>query len=186
MDLVPTLEEYAELLQLSSPFSERPFMPTPGPQSNRVLERFLGLTSEVLCWEIRWVDETWQKSSISLDLLTRYFSWSDFPANLVGDFTVGEQDWKKFRVNAFKIAFAGIFLFPTSASRIDLGVVSLNFSEGKSIVPAILCETVQSLSYCRSIGWEFRCSACSFSSYDSAAMCGTSMTTRLLTTLRGV
>uniref|UniRef100_A0A2N9FF39 Uncharacterized protein n=1 Tax=Fagus sylvatica TaxID=28930 RepID=A0A2N9FF39_FAGSY len=116
-------------------------MPTPGPRSNRVLERFLGLTSEVLCWEIRWVDETWQKSSISLDLLTRYFSWSDFPANLVGDFTVGEQDWEKFRVNAFKIAFAG---------------------------------------------WEFRCSACSFSSYDSAAMCGTSMTTRLLTTLRGV
>jgi hypothetical protein len=48
MDLVPTLEEYAELLQLSSSFNEKPFMPTPGPRSNRVLEKFLGLTSEVL------------------------------------------------------------------------------------------------------------------------------------------
>jgi hypothetical protein len=28
MDLVPTLEEYAELLQLGSPFSETPIIPT--------------------------------------------------------------------------------------------------------------------------------------------------------------
>ena len=30
MDLVPTLEEYAELLQLGSPFSKTPFMPSLG------------------------------------------------------------------------------------------------------------------------------------------------------------
>ena len=152
MDLVPTLEEYAELLQLSSPSSERPFMPNLGFWSNRVLEKFLGLTSEVLRWEIRQVEETWRKASISLDFLKRNFSWSDFPTDLIGDFSVGERDWEKFRVNAFKIAFAGIFLFPTSAGRIDLGVFPLIFSEDKSIVPAILCETVRSLSYYRSQG----------------------------------
>ena len=152
MDLIPTLEEYAKLLQLSSPSSERPFMPNLGFWSNRVLEKFLGLTSEVLRWEIRQVEETWRKASISLDFLKRNFSWSDFPTDLIGDFSVGERDWEKFRVNAFKIAFAGIFLFPTSAGRIDLGVFPLIFSEDKSIVPAILCETVRSLSYYRSQG----------------------------------
>ncbi len=149
MDLVPTLEEYAKLLQLDSLFSESPIIPTPSSRSNQVLEKYLGLASKVLRPEICRVDETWQKASISLDLLTKYFSWGDFPAELAGDFIAGEQDWKKFRVNAFKIAFAGIFLFPTSAGRIDLEVIPLIFSEGRSIIPAILYETVRSLSYCQ-------------------------------------
>ena len=71
---------------------------------------------------------------------------------LAEDFIAGKREWKKFRINAFKIAFAGIFLFPTFAGRIDLGVISLIFSEGRSIIPAILCETVWSLSYCRRQG----------------------------------
>ena len=149
MDLVPTLEEYAELFQLGSLFSETLIIPTQSPRSNRVLEKYLGPTSGVLHQEIHWVDETWRKTSISLDLLRKYFSWNDFPADLVGDFIAGKQDWGKFRANAFKIAFAGIFLFSTSASRIDLGVIPLVFSEGKFIVPAILCETMRSLSYCQ-------------------------------------
>uniref|UniRef100_A0A2N9J4U5 Aminotransferase-like plant mobile domain-containing protein n=1 Tax=Fagus sylvatica TaxID=28930 RepID=A0A2N9J4U5_FAGSY len=52
MDLVPTLEEYAELLQLGSPFSEMPIIPTQGPRSNRVLEKYLGLTSGPTSWGI--------------------------------------------------------------------------------------------------------------------------------------
>jgi hypothetical protein len=152
MDLDPTLKEYAELLQLGSPFSEMPFMPSPNPRSNQVLEKCLGLTSEVLRRDIHRVDETWQKANISLDLLTKYFSWSDFPVDLTGDFTAGKLDWGQLWVNAFKIAFAGIFLFPTSVGRIDLGVVPLVCSEGGSIVPVMLCETVQSLSYCRRQG----------------------------------
>jgi hypothetical protein len=71
---------------------------------------------------------------------------------LARDFIAGRKGWKKFRINAFKIAFAGIFLFPTSAGRIDLGVIPLVFSEGRSIILAILCETVRSLSYCRREG----------------------------------
>uniref|UniRef100_A0A2N9F419 Aminotransferase-like plant mobile domain-containing protein n=1 Tax=Fagus sylvatica TaxID=28930 RepID=A0A2N9F419_FAGSY len=63
------------------------------------------------------------KANISLDLLTKYFSRSDFPVKLARDFIAGKKGWKKFRINAFKIAFAGIFLFPTSAGRIDLGVI---------------------------------------------------------------
>uniref|UniRef100_A0A2N9HTD7 Uncharacterized protein n=1 Tax=Fagus sylvatica TaxID=28930 RepID=A0A2N9HTD7_FAGSY len=46
MDLMPTLEEYAELLQLGNPFSEMPVIPIQGPRSNRVLE-YLGLTSKL-------------------------------------------------------------------------------------------------------------------------------------------
>ena len=96
MDLVPTLEEYVELLQLGSPFSETPIIPTQGPRSNRVLEKYLGLTSTVLRPKISRVDGTWWKASISLDLLTKYFSWGDFLAALVKDFITSEQDWKKF------------------------------------------------------------------------------------------
>jgi hypothetical protein len=48
---------------------------------------------------------------------------------LARDFIAGRKGWKKFRINAFKIAFAGIFLFPTSAGRIDLGVIPLVFSD---------------------------------------------------------
>ena len=94
------------------------------------------------------MDGTWRKASISLDFLTKYFSRSDFPAELVGDFIADGWRWKKFQINAFKIAFAGIFLFPTFAGRIDLRIIPLIFSEGMSIIPAILCETVRSLSYC--------------------------------------
>uniref|UniRef100_A0A2N9HC70 DUF7745 domain-containing protein n=1 Tax=Fagus sylvatica TaxID=28930 RepID=A0A2N9HC70_FAGSY len=89
MDLVPTLEEYAELFQLGSPFSETPVIPTQGPRSNRVLEKYLGLTSAV----------------------------GDFPAELAGDFIAGELDWKKSRVNAFKIAFVVIVLLSETGRR---------------------------------------------------------------------
>ena len=78
MDLVTTLEEYAELLQLGSLFSEMPVIPIQGPRSNRVLEKYLGLTSAVVRPEISRVDGTWRKASISLDLLTKYFSLERF------------------------------------------------------------------------------------------------------------
>uniref|UniRef100_A0A2N9GGR7 Aminotransferase-like plant mobile domain-containing protein n=1 Tax=Fagus sylvatica TaxID=28930 RepID=A0A2N9GGR7_FAGSY len=113
-----------------------------GPRSNRCLEKYLGLTTAVLRPEIARPEATWRKANISLDLLTKYFSRSAFPARLARDFIAGKKEWKKFRINAFKIAFAGIFLFPTSAGRIDLGVIPIVFSEGRSIIPAILCETV--------------------------------------------
>uniref|UniRef100_A0A2N9GMZ6 DUF7745 domain-containing protein n=1 Tax=Fagus sylvatica TaxID=28930 RepID=A0A2N9GMZ6_FAGSY len=152
VDLIPTMEEYAKLLQLDSPFSETPVIPIQGPRSNRCLEKYLGLTTAVLRPEIARPEATWRKANISLDLLTKYFSRSAFPARLARDFIAGKKEWKKFRINAFKIAFAGIFLFPTSAGRIDLGVIPIVFSEGRSIIPAILCETVRSLSFCRRQG----------------------------------
>ena len=77
VDLVPTLEEYAGLLQLGSPFSETPVIPIQSPRSNRVLEKYLGLTSAVLRPEIIRVEETWRKANIPLDLLTKYFSRSE-------------------------------------------------------------------------------------------------------------
>uniref|UniRef100_A0A2N9HXX2 DUF7745 domain-containing protein n=1 Tax=Fagus sylvatica TaxID=28930 RepID=A0A2N9HXX2_FAGSY len=90
VDLVPTLEEYAGLLQLDSPFSETPVIPIQSPRSNRVLEKYLGLTSTVLSSEIIRPEETWWKANISLDLLRKYFSWSDFPVELARDFIAGQ------------------------------------------------------------------------------------------------
>uniref|UniRef100_A0A2N9ET82 DUF7745 domain-containing protein n=1 Tax=Fagus sylvatica TaxID=28930 RepID=A0A2N9ET82_FAGSY len=91
VDLVPTLEEYAGLLQLDSPFSETPVIPIQGPRSNRGLEKYLGLTSAVLRPEIIRPEETWRKANISLDLLTKYFSRSDFPVELARDFIAGKK-----------------------------------------------------------------------------------------------
>uniref|UniRef100_A0A2N9IJZ4 DUF7745 domain-containing protein n=1 Tax=Fagus sylvatica TaxID=28930 RepID=A0A2N9IJZ4_FAGSY len=130
VDLIPTMEEYAKLLQLDSPFSETPVIPIQGPRSNRCLEKYLGLTTAVLRPEIARPEATWRKANISLDLLTKYFSRSAFPARLARDFIAGKKEWKKFRINAFKIAFAGIFLFPTSAGRIDLGVIPIETGRG--------------------------------------------------------
>uniref|UniRef100_A0A2N9I4L3 DUF7745 domain-containing protein n=1 Tax=Fagus sylvatica TaxID=28930 RepID=A0A2N9I4L3_FAGSY len=91
VDLVPTMEEYAELLQLDRPFSETPVIPIRGPRSNRCLEKYLGLTTAVLRPEIARPEETWRKANISLDLLTKYFSRSDFPVKLARDFHCGQE-----------------------------------------------------------------------------------------------
>uniref|UniRef100_A0A2N9FNI0 Aminotransferase-like plant mobile domain-containing protein n=1 Tax=Fagus sylvatica TaxID=28930 RepID=A0A2N9FNI0_FAGSY len=91
VDLVPTMEEYAELLQLDRPFSEAPVIPIRGPRSNRCLEKYLGLTTAVLRPEIARPEETWlgfdqsQHSSQRLPVLinlaaanTKYFSRSGY------------------------------------------------------------------------------------------------------------
>uniref|UniRef100_A0A2N9FHX5 DUF7745 domain-containing protein n=1 Tax=Fagus sylvatica TaxID=28930 RepID=A0A2N9FHX5_FAGSY len=151
VDLIPTMEEYAKLLQLDSPFSETPVIPIQGPRSNRCLEKYLGLTTAVLRPEIARPEATWRKANISLDLLTKYFSRSAFPARLARDFIAGKKEWKKFRINAFKIAFAG---------------------RGQpSIIPAILCETVRSLSFVGDRERGSRCSARSSFSSGSAVTC---------------
>jgi hypothetical protein len=50
------------------------------------------------------------------------------------------------------IAFAGIIFFPSSFGRVDLGIVPLvdSLSRDLSIFPALVSETVRSLSYCKS------------------------------------
>jgi hypothetical protein len=82
------------------------------------------------------------------------FSRSQCLQDYIGDFINGSQGWEELRIKAFKLAFSGIILFPSSAGRIDLGVVPLvdSLSEDLSIVPALVSETVRSLSYCRSHG----------------------------------
>uniref|UniRef100_A0A2N9ET10 DUF7745 domain-containing protein n=1 Tax=Fagus sylvatica TaxID=28930 RepID=A0A2N9ET10_FAGSY len=108
VDLVPTLEEYAELLQLDSPFSETPVIPIQGPRSNRCLEKYLGLTTAVLRPEITRPEETWRKANISLDLLTKYFSRSDFPVELARDFIAGKKGMEESSESMpSRFAFAG-------------------------------------------------------------------------------
>uniref|UniRef100_A0A2N9IHA7 Uncharacterized protein n=1 Tax=Fagus sylvatica TaxID=28930 RepID=A0A2N9IHA7_FAGSY len=104
----PTMEEYAELLQLDSPFQRDSGHTHSGSSVQPdAWRKYLGLTTAVLRPEIARPEETWRKANISLDLLTKYFSRSAFPAKLARDFIAGKKGWKKFRINAFKIAFAG-------------------------------------------------------------------------------
>uniref|UniRef100_A0A2N9H8H5 DUF7745 domain-containing protein n=1 Tax=Fagus sylvatica TaxID=28930 RepID=A0A2N9H8H5_FAGSY len=124
-----------------------------GPRSNRCLEKYLGLTTAVLRPEIARPEETWRKANISLDLLTKYFSRSDFPVKLARDFIAGKKGMEEIPNQCLQDRLSQVFFsFPTSAGRIDLGVIPIVFSEGRSIIPAILCETVRSLSYCRRQG----------------------------------
>uniref|UniRef100_A0A2N9HFW1 Uncharacterized protein n=1 Tax=Fagus sylvatica TaxID=28930 RepID=A0A2N9HFW1_FAGSY len=106
-DIVGIFGKFPPFMRLQAPSARPPVIPIQGPRSNRCLEKYLGLTTAVLRPEIARPEETWRKANISLDLLTKYFSRSAFPAKLARDFIVGKKGWKKFRINAFKIAFAG-------------------------------------------------------------------------------
>uniref|UniRef100_A0A2N9E486 DUF7745 domain-containing protein n=1 Tax=Fagus sylvatica TaxID=28930 RepID=A0A2N9E486_FAGSY len=68
VDLIPTMEEYAELLPARQPLQRDPGYTHSGPSVQPMLGEILGLAR---------------------------------------DFIVGKKGWKKFRINAFKIAFAG-------------------------------------------------------------------------------
>uniref|UniRef100_A0A2N9JB70 DUF7745 domain-containing protein n=1 Tax=Fagus sylvatica TaxID=28930 RepID=A0A2N9JB70_FAGSY len=122
VDLVPTMEEYAELLQLDRAFQR----------------------DSVLRPEIARPEETWRKANISLDLLTKYFSRSAFPAKLARDFIVGKKGWKKFRINAFKIAFAGLSSLPYCARPCGLYLTCRRQGEG---VP-MFCTQLLQLWFC--------------------------------------
>uniref|UniRef100_A0A2N9I1W3 DUF7745 domain-containing protein n=1 Tax=Fagus sylvatica TaxID=28930 RepID=A0A2N9I1W3_FAGSY len=131
VDLVPTMEEYAELLQLDRAFQR----------------------DSVLRPEIARPEETWRKANISprpVDevLLSECLS----RRSLLETSLRARRGGRNSESMPSRSPFAGIFLFPTSAGRIDLGVIPIVFSEGRSIIPAILCETVRSLSYCRRQG----------------------------------
>uniref|UniRef100_A0A2N9HSI9 DUF7745 domain-containing protein n=1 Tax=Fagus sylvatica TaxID=28930 RepID=A0A2N9HSI9_FAGSY len=94
--------------------------------------------------EIARPEETWRKANISLDLLTKYFSRSAFPAKLARDFIVGKKGWKKFRINAFKIAFAGLSSLPYCARPCGLYLHCRRQGEG---VP-MFCTQLLQLWFC--------------------------------------
>uniref|UniRef100_A0A2N9FK44 Uncharacterized protein n=1 Tax=Fagus sylvatica TaxID=28930 RepID=A0A2N9FK44_FAGSY len=97
--------------------------PFRGPRSNRCLEKYLGLTTAVLRPEIARPEATWRKANISLDLLTKYFSRSAFPARLARDFIAGKKgNGRNSESMPSRSPFAGIFLFPYFCWRQGEGV----------------------------------------------------------------
>uniref|UniRef100_A0A2N9IHC1 DUF7745 domain-containing protein n=1 Tax=Fagus sylvatica TaxID=28930 RepID=A0A2N9IHC1_FAGSY len=94
--------------------------------------------------EIARPEETWRKANISLDLLTKYFSRSDFPVSLLGTSLQGKKGWKKFRINAFKIAFAGLSSLPYCARPCGLCLTCRRQGEG---VP-MFCTQLLQLWFC--------------------------------------
>uniref|UniRef100_A0A2N9ENJ9 Uncharacterized protein n=1 Tax=Fagus sylvatica TaxID=28930 RepID=A0A2N9ENJ9_FAGSY len=118
VDLVPTIEEYTELLLVPSS-STWIYMPIQRYRTNRELANTLGLRYEVVNPEVCKAGLTWRHASISFDFLASQFSRSQCPWDHIGDF-----------IN-------------------DLGIVPLvdSLSRDLSIFPALVSETVRSLSY---------------------------------------
>uniref|UniRef100_A0A2N9FHZ8 Uncharacterized protein n=1 Tax=Fagus sylvatica TaxID=28930 RepID=A0A2N9FHZ8_FAGSY len=113
--------------------------------------------------EIARPEETWRKANISLDLLTKYFSRSDFPVELARDFIAGKKGWKKVPNQCLQDRLRRYFsLSLLPAGRIDLGVIPLETGRGGSDV----LHTAPS-------------------SFGSAVTCGISTASRPLITLRG-
>ena len=149
--MVPTIEDYTELLLVPSS-STRIYTPIQQYRTNRELANTLGLRYEVVNPEVCRAGLTWRHASISFDFLASQFSRSQCPWDHIGDFVNGDQGWEKLWVKAFMIAFAGIIFSSPSSGRVDLGVVPLvdSLSRDLSIFPALVSETVKSLSYCKS------------------------------------
>ena len=153
VDLVPTIVEYTALLQVPS-YPTQIYVSIQQYRAYRELANFLGLKYGVVSPEIRKVGTMWRHANISFGFLASRISRSQCSQDYIGDFISGEQGWEKLRIRAFLIAFSSIIIFPSSASKIDLGVVPLvdSLSEDLSIVPTLVTEIVRSLSYCRSHG----------------------------------
>uniref|UniRef100_A0A2N9EZL1 Aminotransferase-like plant mobile domain-containing protein n=1 Tax=Fagus sylvatica TaxID=28930 RepID=A0A2N9EZL1_FAGSY len=72
-------------------------------------------------------------------------SWPTF-LDYIGDFINGEQGWEKLRIRAFLIAFSSIIIFPSFASKIDLGVVPLVDSpEPRRWCAYVLCPAIPAM-----------------------------------------
>uniref|UniRef100_A0A2N9G964 DUF7745 domain-containing protein n=1 Tax=Fagus sylvatica TaxID=28930 RepID=A0A2N9G964_FAGSY len=163
VDLVPTLEEYAELLQLDSPFSETPVIPIQGPRSNRCLEKYLGLTTAVLRPEITRPEETWRKANIPLGFANEVLlSGVTFQGSLLGTSLQARRDGRNSESTPSRLPSQ--VYHPCHIVRDRAVFVLLQGDRERG----------------------FRCSAHSSSSFGSAVTCGISTASRPLITLRGI
>ena len=151
VDLVPTLEEYDCFLSLSTPLSTI-FAP---PVQPRYRERF----TDLLGFKRTVVEAlTWYGSriggSMSFNFLYDRFHSLDCSVGYRDDFVDLEEQWTSYRRQAFLMAFFGVVLFPSSSGAVSFAVLLLMSAlpHGISFIPALLFETIRSLSLCREAG----------------------------------
>ena len=148
VDLVPTLEEYDHFLSLSTLLSTF-FVPPVQTRYRKRLIDLMGFKRPVV------VALTWYgkgiEGSMSFEFLHDRFYLSECPTGFRDDFVDLEERWASYRRQAFLVAFFGIVLFPSPSGAVSFVVLPLvsALPHGTSFIPALLCETIRSLSLCR-------------------------------------
>ena len=151
MDLVPILEEYDHFLSLSTPLSTV-FIPLVRTRYRKRLANLMGFKRpvvEVLTWHGSKVE-----GSMSFEFLHDWFHLLECLVGYHDDFMDLEEQWSSYRHKAFLVAFFGTVLFPSPSGAISFSIRPLEsvLPHGFSFIPALLSETIRSLSLYREIG----------------------------------
>ena len=90
--------------------------------------------------------------SMSFEFLHDRFYLSECLVGYRDDFMDLKEQWASYRRQAFLVAFFGVVLFPSPSRAINFAVLPsvIVLSHGTSFIPALLSETISSLSLC----WE--------------------------------
>jgi len=148
VDLVPTLEDFDHFLSLSTPLSAI-FVPSVWPRYRKRLTNLLGFKRPVV------EAQTWYGSgiggSMSFNFLYDWFHSLECPVGYRDDFVDLEERWTSYQHQTFLMAFFGTMLFPSSPRAVSFTVLPLvsGLPHGTSFIPALLSETIRSLSLCR-------------------------------------
>ena len=151
MNLVPTLEEYDHFLSLSTPL-RTVFVPPVQTRYRKWLANLMGFkrpVMEALTWHGSGVER-----SMSFEFLYDWFHLSECPVGYRDDFVDLEEQWSSYWRQALLVAFFGTVLFPSPLGAISFSILPLVsvLPHGFSFIPALLSETIRSLSLCREIG----------------------------------
>ena len=151
VDLVPTLEEYDCFLSLSTPLSTI-LVPPVQPRYCKRLTDLLGFKRPVV------EALTWYGSgiggSMSFNFLYDRFHSLECPISYRDDIVDIEEHWRSYQRQVFLVAFFGAVLFPSSTGAVSFVVLPLvsALPHGTSFIPALLSETIRSLSLCQETG----------------------------------
>ena len=92
--------------------------------------------------------------SMSFEFLHDWFHLLECLVGYHDDFMDLEEQWSSYRHKAFLVAFFGTVLFPSPSGAISFSIRPLEsvLPHGFSFIPALLSETIRSLSLYREIG----------------------------------
>ena len=149
VDLMPTLEDH--FLSLSTPMSIV-FVPPVRTRYRKRLVDLMGFKKRVV--EVLTCYGSGVEGSMSFKFLHDWFQLLECPAGYRDDFVDLKEQWASYRRQAFLVAFFGTVLFPSTSRAISFNVLPLVsvLPHGYSFNPALLSETIRSLSLCQETG----------------------------------
>ena len=146
-ELTPTLEEYAGLLKLT--ISGDPVLPNFKPGKSRTAD-FLGMKRDVL---ERAVGGDFSRYPISF-LLDRFMDPEGFYKH---HFSCSLSEWADNRLWVLALCLVAHLLFPREDKKIDMTLIDviIQVRNGRTFIPAIIAETLRTLTFCRHKGKGF-------------------------------